>query len=78
VTFKMPLELREAIAQNIKGWRIAREMTQPQLSQEAGVGLSTIQALESGSRGPSLEAAVRIVGALSISLDQLIESEDDE
>lgn len=60
------------IGQAIKFCRQQRNMTQPQLAEQASLSASYISVLEQGKRDPSLSALESIAQALQIPLSVLI------
>jgi XRE family transcriptional regulator, regulator of sulfur utilization len=70
---KPPLVSRH-LARNLAGLRQVRSLTQESLARSAGVPRSTIANLESGVGNPSLAVLVKVAGALSTSIDELLAS----
>jgi len=62
--------LLKAIGERLARLRLARNLTQQQLAQEAGVGVRTVQRLESGLAATQLSGFVRVCRALGL-LDRL-------
>ncbi len=60
------------LAQNIESLRKKRQLTQAQLSRQAGLPRSTLTYLESGEGNPSLLNLVKIAGALQVSIEELL------
>lgn len=64
-----PAAVRRALAdgaRDLGAWRKLRGLTQAQLADRAGVGLSTLRRLERGDGGVTLENTLRILRALGI------------
>lgn len=59
--------------------RRAREMTQKEMAFQAGVGVSTIAALEAGQPGVAIGTLVRVLEVLGLlaELDNLVRPEND-
>lgn len=62
-------ELR--LAANLKSLRERAGLSQPELAEAAGVPLGSLRSWEQATRVPLLTAAVKVVDALGISLDEL-------
>lgn len=68
-----PLPVRRAVrrlADHVVAWRKLRNLTQAQLADRAGVSRTTLQSLERGDGGVSIENLLRIVRALGL-MEQL-------
>ena len=61
------------LGRNIQALREARGQTQQQIAKVAGVPRATWANLESGTANPTLAVLVKIAGALSVRLEELIE-----
>ena len=57
---------------NVRKYRLIRDISQDKLAEFCGCGNSHIGQIENGRGVPSLEVAVKIANALSITLDQLL------
>ena len=62
---------------NLADIRIKKGMTQTELAEACGVTQKTISALEVNRRNPSYELLIRLAGALAVTVDELIGTEDD-
>ena len=60
----------EPLGRRLAAQRVARNLTQAQLAEEAGVGVRTIQRLEAGAEGTHLSGFIRVCRVLGL-LDQL-------
>ena len=58
------------LGDRLAGLRLAHNLTQAQLAEQAGVGLRTVQRLESGEAATQLSGFVRVCRVLGL-LDQL-------
>ena len=58
-------QIEEALCRQIEAIRLARNMTQNRLAEEAGVALRTIRRLEKG-QGVSLNTFIRVLMALDL------------
>lgn len=67
----MPRE-RRALARTIKELRARMDMTQEEVSAEAGLGRGYVSELETGRRRASFESVVRIARALDVPLSELV------
>ena len=63
------------VADHIVAWRKLRNLTQAQLADRAGVSRSTVQNLERGDGGVSLENLLRVLRALGL-MDRLAHALD--
>ena len=72
-TAATPEDLRARIAGNIKELRQAAGLSLGELAQEAGVGKSTLHALESGGANPSIETLWSVANALDVGFGRLAE-----
>jgi putative transcriptional regulator len=59
-------QIEAALCQELAELRLARNMTQQQLAEQAGVSLRTIKRLEAGE-GTSLDTFIRLLKVLGIS-----------
>lgn len=71
-----PAELAGRIAASLRALRRARELSQHDLAELAGVTASAISQAERAERGLSLATLVRLSGALGITIDELLRGED--
>ena len=62
--------LLEAVGERLTELRLARNLTQAQLAEQAGLGLRTVQRLESGAAATQLSGFFRICHVLGV-LDRL-------
>lgn len=62
------------LADNVRQLRVARNLTQAQLAQKAGVPRATLSLLESGSANPTLAVVLRVGSALDVRLEELLEA----
>lgn len=64
-----PLPVRRAqrqIAEHIVAWRKLRGLTQAQLADRSGVGRGTLQRIEAGEKGVSVENLLRVLRGLGL------------
>ena len=54
------------IGERLAGFRLARNLTQQQLAEEAGLGMRTVQRLESGASATQLSGFVRVCRVLGL------------
>ena len=67
------------ITNNIRRLRFfAKEMTQLELSEKAGISRQTVVALEAGKYIPSLEIAFRIADVFGVTVEEVFEHRPDE
>ena len=59
--------------EKIKYFRLARNMTQEQLAQEADISFSTLRKYEANERNPKYEQLLKIASALEISVNIFID-----
>ena len=60
------------IGMRIRTMRKARKMTQEQLAEAAGVGVTHISHIETGNSIPSLKVVIDIINTLECSADELL------
>tara|TARA_B100001964_G_scaffold236428_1_gene298131 strand:+ start:756 stop:965 length:210 start_codon:yes stop_codon:yes gene_type:complete len=60
------------INNNVKKWRLKKNLTQQQLADRAGYVQSFITQLENNNRGFTKESLIRIAKALKIKVDILL------
>lgn len=60
------------LAQNILALRQQKNLSQQQLSQDAGIPRSTITHMESGEGNPSLSNLCKLATALNVSIEELL------
>lgn len=60
------------IGMRIREYRKMRKMTQEQLAEAVGVGVTHISHIETGSSIPSLKVLIDIINALKCSADELL------
>ncbi|MFZ1538284.1 MAG: helix-turn-helix transcriptional regulator [Chromatiaceae bacterium] len=58
--------LLKLIGERLAGLRLARNLTQQQLAEQAGLGLRTVQRLESGAAATQLSGFVRVCRVLGL------------
>lgn len=66
---RTPIPVRRsigAIAEHLTSWRKLRGLTQAQVAERAGVSRSTVQKLERGDGGVSVESLIRVLRALGL------------
>lgn len=62
----------KTIGTQIRRIRLGRSMTQEQLAEAAGVGVTHISHIETGNSIPSLQVLIDIINALDCSADDLL------
>ena len=62
---------------NVRRYRLERNMTQEQLSEAAGFGVSHCSNIEAGRNSVTLETLKRIAGALKVTADALLTEENE-
>ena len=60
------------IGARIRAIRLAKRVTQEQLAEAAGVGVTHISHIETGKSIPSLQVMIDIINALECSADELL------
>lgn len=60
------------VGARIRACRLERKMTQEQLAEAAGVGVTHISHVETGNSIPSVQVLVDIINALDCSADELL------
>ncbi|WP_443076304.1 helix-turn-helix domain-containing protein [Streptomyces sp. NBC_01716] len=66
------LKDRRTVANNVRGRRLDRNLTQEELVHLSGVDRSTLQRLESGNREVKLSTLSRVAHALGVSMAVLL------
>lgn len=61
----------------VRGFRIARGLSQERLAYSAGINRTYIASLEVGERNPSLETVVRLAIGLGVDASELVEGLQD-
>ncbi|MBR2131784.1 MAG: helix-turn-helix transcriptional regulator [Oscillospiraceae bacterium] len=62
----------KAVGSRIRAVRLSRKMTQEQLAEAVGVGVTHISHIETGNSIPSLQVLVGIINVLECSADELL------
>ncbi|MDB4956704.1 MAG: ydcN [Myxococcales bacterium] len=68
----MDVNITDHLADNIRGIREARGLSQQQIAKAAGVPRATWTHLESGGSNPTLAVLVKVANALQVRLDELL------
>ncbi len=63
---------QRAIGEQIRKMRKAKGLTQDQLAEKSGVGVTHISHIETGKSVPSLEMIIKLVNAFECSADELL------
>ena len=71
-----PPEIVARVAASLRAVRRARELSQHDLGDLAGVTASAISQVERAERGLSLATLVRLSGALGVTIDELVRGEE--
>lgn len=59
------------VGANVRRLRVERELTQEQLSHDAGIDVTYLRGIEAGRRNPSVMVVGRISAALGANLTEL-------
>ena len=65
------LNLGLKLGENLKKFRLQRELTQEQLAEQLGVAANTIARIETGIRGISIDLAIELVVRFETTLDYI-------
>lgn len=76
-TMKSPSERTMVFSENLKKFRKARGMTQPQVWGPAGIAKSSYTSYESGTQIPSADKVVELAKVLGVTTDELLLSESE-
>ena len=68
-------ELQQLLGQNLRKYRIERNVTQEALAEEAGISTTYYAALENGRKSPSMLFLRQIADGLNVSIDYLLREE---
>ena len=60
------------VCKNIKSFRLAKNLTQVDLSASIGIDDSSLRRIESGRTSPTLKTLFRIANALGIEVSELL------
>jgi transcriptional regulator with XRE-family HTH domain len=74
---KQDADLESLVRQRIRGLRVARGWSLDELAARSYLSPSTLSRIETGHRRIALDQLTLIARALGITLDQLVESDDD-
>jgi transcriptional regulator with XRE-family HTH domain len=58
--------LLKVVGERLSGLRLARNLTQQQLAEQAGIGLRTVQRLEVGAAATQLSGFIRVCRVLGV------------
>lgn len=67
------MNVHEQLGENIKQFRLQRDMTIEALASEAGVAFTTLSLTERGKNNPSLDLLIKISSALDVPMTALFE-----
>lgn len=76
-TMKSQSERTMTLSENLKRFRKARGLTQPQVWGAAGIAKSSYTSYESGSQMPSADKVVELAKVLGVSTDELLLEESE-
>ncbi len=76
-TMKSQSERTMTLSENLKRFRKARGLTQPQIWGAAGIAKSSYTSYEAGSQMPSADKVVELAKVLGVSTDELLLSESE-
>ena len=65
-----------AISNNLKDFRVERNLIQEDLAEATGSCSRTISRIERGERNPSLEMAIRLAHYLNMSVEEIFKLDD--
>ncbi len=65
-------DLARRVGVRVRGWRLARRLTQRALARKLGMAPQNLARLEAGRHAPSVALLVRLASALSVPLDRLV------
>src|SRR5664279_1636989 len=68
----MPTSAPDHLAENLRGIRETRGLSQQQIAKSAGIPRATWTHLESGASNPTLAVLVKVAAALEVRLDELL------
>ncbi|MFS2161102.1 helix-turn-helix domain-containing protein [Pseudomonas sp. Pseusp122] len=74
-TMKSQSERTMTLSENLKRFRKARGLTQPEVWGKAGIAKSSYTSYESGSQMPSADKVVELAKVLGVTTDELLLSE---
>ena len=73
MTKQRRFEIRTAVGQRIRVWRLKRELSQAEVAREAGITQASLSNYENGKRDLPLSTLVGVAGALNVSLGDLLD-----
>ena len=68
----------ERLANRLKECRNALDLTQAQLAERVGVTRKTVNVIEAGNYFPSVFLALKIAGALNVTVDEIFQIKSEE
>lgn len=74
----MPDDIVSRLGKLVKATRIAKQLSQQELSDLTGISVKSIGKIEKGTMNPSIVILERLIPALGISLDELIAPDGNE
>lgn len=76
MTKQQRFEIRTAVGQRIRDWRLKRELSQAEVAREAGITQASLSNYENGKRDLPLSTLVGVAGALNVSIGDLLDLPD--
>ena len=67
-------ELLDGVGPRLRALRLQRDLTLAALSNETGIGISTLSRLENGQRRPTLELLLPLARAHGVALDEIVDA----
>lgn len=71
-----PIPLRAAVGERLREWRLRRELSQTEVARVAGITQASLSNYETGKRDMPLSTFLGVVGALDVSVGDLLEIPD--
>lgn len=71
-----PISQRAAVGERLREWRLRRELSQTEVARVAGITQASLSNYETGKRDMPLSTFLGVVGALDVTVGDLLEIPD--
>ena len=66
------MDLRAVVGRNVREWRTAQGVSQPELAHRAGIHVTYLSGVENGRRNLTVAVLERLASALNVTEEQLV------